>query len=186
MKEKKRRLFFLKFDHLRSGVEWHTMSHTYFCCNAHCPNGTTIHAMKCSGCLAAWYCGETCQKKDWPNHKTDCHAASEELLERELFAGIAKRLDRDCSSYPYEHFQRFMKHHSYRYSTRTTQEWIEDWLGGWYTEDRERKELLRQMFHANGLKWSLDAYPYCTWSELQSGNRFEKMTTFIKMSKALF
>ena len=28
--------------------------------------------MKCKGCLGIVYCGETCQKKDWPKHRNLC------------------------------------------------------------------------------------------------------------------
>jgi hypothetical protein len=64
---------------------------------------------------------------------------------------------------------------------------MEDWLNGWYTSDRERKEMLREMFQTNGLKWSLDAYQlYLEWTDDLKGNRFQKMAEFIKATKSLF
>lgn len=29
---------------------------------------------KCARCGHSWYCSRACQKKDWPLHKTVCHA----------------------------------------------------------------------------------------------------------------
>jgi len=163
------------------------MSHIYFCCNSNCPNGKNIHAMKCGGCETSWYCGETCQKADWPNHKFECRDVARIHLEKELFHIVAKTQDRDTDAYPFEHFQGFMKHQSYLYTPRTTQEWMEDWLSGWYTESRERKDMLRTLFHTNGMKWSLDAYVlYLRWSEIRNGNRYQKMKEFVKLSKSLF
>eukprot|EP00929_Paragymnodinium_shiwhaense_P081261 TRINITY_DN42495_c0_g1_i1.p1 TRINITY_DN42495_c0_g1~~TRINITY_DN42495_c0_g1_i1.p1 ORF type:complete len:188 (-),score=43.06 TRINITY_DN42495_c0_g1_i1:7-570(-) len=34
-------------------------------------------SVQCSRCKAAWYCGKNCQKRHWPNHRTDCGAASQ-------------------------------------------------------------------------------------------------------------
>lgn len=163
------------------------MSHTYFCCNSNCPNGQNIHALKCGGCETSWYCGETCQRLDWPNHRQECRVIARTNFEKQLFHIVATSLGLDIESYPFEHFQGFMKHHSYLYSPRTTQEWMEDWLSGWWNEDRERKEMLRNLFHTNGMKWSLDAYKlYLAWAENRNGNRYEKMKEFIRTSKPLF
>jgi len=163
------------------------MSHTYFCCNTACPNGNNLYAKKCGDCQASWYCSESCQKVDWPGHKTECRQVTQEHFENDLFHTIAARLDIDPLSHPFEHFKGFMKHHSWRYSKRTTQEWMEDWLSGWYNEDRERKEMLREMFQKNGMKWSSDAYTlYLKWADKRHGNRFDKMAEFIKLSKSLF
>ncbi|KXZ54373.1 hypothetical protein GPECTOR_5g452 [Gonium pectorale] len=38
---------------------------------------------RCGGCLAVWYCGEECQRKDWPRHAPECWA----LRGAELGAG---------------------------------------------------------------------------------------------------
>ena len=27
---------------------------------------------KCTGCYSAWFCGLDCQRKAWPDHKTQC------------------------------------------------------------------------------------------------------------------
>jgi hypothetical protein len=104
-----------------------------------------------------------------------------------MFASIGARLGRDTQTHTYEQFKDFMKHESHLYSKRTTQEYMEDWLNGWYTSDRERKEMLREMFQTNGLKWSLDAYQlYLEWTDDLKGNRFQKMAEFIKATKSLF
>ena len=53
--------------------------------------------------------------------------------------------------------------------------------------NRERKEMLRLMFQTNGLKWSVDAYQlYLDWTADLKGNRYQKMTEFIKATNALF
>lgn len=104
-----------------------------------------------------------------------------------MFASIGARLGRDTMTHTYEQFKDFMKRESHLYSTRTTQEYMEDWLNGWYTSDREKKEMLREMFQTNGLKWSSDAYQlYLEWTNDLKGNRFQKMTEFIKATKSLF
>ena len=70
---------------------------------------------------------------------------------------------------------------------RSLQEWMDDWLGGWYHENRERKEMLRSLFHKNGMKWSEDAYAlYLEWAERRPGNRYEKMTEYVKLSRDMF
>ena len=154
------------------------MSHSYFC--ASCSKSIAV-PLKCGGCFSSWYCNDKCQKADWPAHKAECKAATKEWLDRTLFGIVAARLGRDTQSYPFEHFQGFMKTRLDA-STRTTQEWMEDWFVG--LEDGERKHMLRGMFKAAGLPWSVDTYPlYITWSEGQPGNRFKKMSEFIKVMK---
>ena len=27
---------------------------------------------KCNGCYSTWYCGQKCQREDWPNHRDQC------------------------------------------------------------------------------------------------------------------
>ncbi len=165
------------------------MSHTYFCCNSNCPNNSNKvhHLMTCGRCRLSWYCDEVCQKADWPHHKIECRERAQEKAERDMFASIGARLGRDTQTHTYEQFKDFMKHESHLYSTRTTQEYMEDWLNGWYTSDREKKEMLREMFQTNGLKWSSDAYQlYLEWTNDLKGNRFQKMTEFIKATKSLF
>jgi hypothetical protein len=104
-----------------------------------------------------------------------------------MFTYIGARLGCDTQTHTYEQYMDFMKNESHRYPPRTTQEYIEDWLGGWYTPDRERKEMLRAMFQTNGLKWSLDAYKlYLEWTDDLKGNRYQKMAEFIRATKSLF
>jgi len=107
-------------------------------------------------------------------------------MERELLAIVAARLGVDITNYPYEHFQGFMKTRLDA-SRLTTQEWMEDWFTSWDNENWERKDMLRGLFKSAGLAWSPDAYTlYLQWSADRSGNRFEKMSEFIKMSRPLF
>jgi hypothetical protein len=76
---------------------------------------------------------------------------------------------------------------SHRYASRSIQEWMEDWLEGFYTEERERKETLRSLFQTNCLRWSNDAYTlYQSWSKDRQGNRYQKMTEFINVTEILF
>ena len=165
------------------------MSHSYFCCNSNCSNDTnnTTQLMTCGRCRYSWYCNEVCQKADWSYHKRECNERAQEKAEREMFASMGARLGRNTHVYTYEQFKDFMKNESHYYSKRTIQEYMEDWLDGWYSTDRERKETLREMFQKNGLKWSLDAYQlYLTWSDDLKGNRFQKMNEFIKATKMLY
>jgi len=143
--------------------------------------------MKCGGCETSWYCGKPCQQADWHNHKPECRDIARRHLEKELFHIIANSQGYDINEYPFDDFQEFMKHESHLYTPRTTQEWMEDWFGGWYKEERVRWEMLRNMFHNNGMKWSLDAYAlYRSWSETRNGNRCQKMKEFVKIAKPLF
>ena len=165
------------------------MSHTYFCCNSTCPNAsnTSHQLMTCGRCRLSWYCDGVCQKTDWPHHKSECRQQALQRAEKDLFASIGVRLGCDTDTHTYEQFKDFMVHESHLYTGRTTQEYIEDWLSGWYTDDRERKEMLRLMFQTNGLKWSLDAYQlYLDWTADLKGNRYQKMTEFIKATHSLF
>jgi hypothetical protein len=160
------------------------MSHIHFCC--HCSKALQGTALKCGGCFTSWYCNSTCQGKDWPNHKTTCKTETKNKMERELLAIVAARLGVDITNYPYEHFQGFMKTRLDA-SRLTTQEWMEDWFTSWDNENWERKDMLRGLFKSAGLAWSPDAYAlYIQWSADRSGNRFEKMSEFIKMSRSLF
>jgi len=144
--------------------------------------------MTCGRCRLSWYCNDVCQKADWPRHKHECRHHAQEKAEKDMFAFIGARLGCDTqTTHTYEQFMDFMKHESHLYSARTTQEYMEDWLGGWYTPDRERKEMLRAMFQTNGLKWSLDAYQlYLEWTADLNGNRYQKMVEFIKATHSLF
>ena len=156
------------------------MSHIHFC-----ENCSMTATKKCSRCMTTRYCGIECQREDWKSHQGLCNATVQDTVERSLFALIAVRLNKH--NLPYEHFKGFMKNQSYRYEKRTIQQWMEDWMSGWHTEERERKEMLRGMFAKNGLSWSVDAFPmYMTWAEGRAGNRFEKMTEFVKSVQALF
>jgi hypothetical protein len=165
------------------------MTHSYFCCNSACPNSTnaTLSLMTCGRCRLSWYCDGVCQKADWPRHKQECRQQAHEKAEKDMFTYIGARLGCDTQTHTYEQYMDFMKNESHRYPPRTTQEYIEDWLGGWYTPDRERKEMLRAMFQTNGLKWSLDAYKlYLEWTDDLKGNRYQKMAEFIRATKSLF
>lgn len=143
--------------------------------------------MTCGRCRYSWYCDEICQKADWPHHRTECRERAQEKAERILFANIGERLGRDTQTHTYEQFKDFIQHESHLYSARTIQEYMEDWLGGWYTPDRERKEMLREMFQLHDLKWSQDAYQlYLEWADDLNGNRHQKMKEFIKATKSLF
>lgn len=51
------------------------------CRNMNCPNQQGEHAkelpygiLKCSRCMAVWYCSKECQKADWPIHKLICQS----------------------------------------------------------------------------------------------------------------
>ena len=160
------------------------MSHTHFCC--HCSKALQGIPLMCGGCFTSWYCNTKCQGNDWINHKPACKTEAKNKLERELLAIVATRLGFDAMNYPYEHFQGFMKTRLDA-SRLTVQEWMENWLTGWNTENVERKDMLRGLFQSAGLSWSPDAYTlYLQWSEDRNGNRFEKMSEFIKMSRTLF
>jgi hypothetical protein len=160
------------------------MSHVHFCC--HCSQSIQGNVLKCGGCFTSWYCNATCQGNDWPKHKAECKVETKTKLERQLLTIVAKRLGFHPENYPYEHFQGFMKTRLDA-SRLTVQEWMEDWFTGWHTEERERKDMLRGLFKAAGLCWSPDVYTlYLQWSEEREGNRFEKMSEFIKMSRTLF
>lgn len=114
-------------------------------------------------------------------HKAACKVATNEWLDRTLFGIVAARVGRDVSSYPFEHFQGFMKTRLDA-STRSVGEWMEDWFLG--LEDGDRKNKLRGLFKKEGLTWSVDMYPlYVAWSEGRPGNRYEKMNEFIKVMK---
>jgi hypothetical protein len=88
----------------------------------------------------------------------------------------------------YQQFNHFMENESYLYPSRTIQEWMEDWLEGWKTTGRDTKELLRDVFHKNGLKWSADVYPlYQEWVEDRStNNQYLDMNAFMKVAKSFF
>lgn len=166
-----------------------TMPHTYFCCNSTCPNDSNgkRHLMTCGRCRLSWYCDGVCQKADWPRHKHECREQAQEKAERDMFASIGARLGRDTMTHTYKQFKDFMVHESHLYAARTTQEYMEDWLSGWYTSERERKEILRLMFQEKGMKWSSDAYQlYLEWTADLKGNRYQKMTEFIKATNSLF
>ena len=130
----------------------HNMSHSYYC--AACSASIDV-PLKCGGCFASWYCDDECQKADWPAHKADCKVAAKEWLDRTLFGIVAARLGRNVQSHPFEHFQGFMKTRLDA-STRTKQEWMEDWFVG--LEDGDRKHMLRGMFKAAGLPWSVRSW----------------------------
>ena len=142
------------------------MSHTYFCYYSKCANPTGTPTKKCSRCQNTRYCSEACHMADWSNHKEECLLAAQERLKKQLYEQIVHRHGLELMNYPYEHFQGFMKHHSFNHNRRTLQEWMEDWLGGWYNDERERKEMLRSMFHQNQLKWSEDAYVPVSYTHL--------------------
>ncbi|KAI6092013.1 hypothetical protein F4821DRAFT_279443 [Hypoxylon rubiginosum] len=36
--------------------------------------GVGVAIKLCGGCKSRSFCGTTCQRKDWPSHKKDCHA----------------------------------------------------------------------------------------------------------------
>ena len=129
------------------------------------------------------YCSQDCQHAVWKEHKAECGKKTAERLERELFACVSKRVGRDAEQYPFENFKGFMKHQAHLHEKRTVAEWMEDWL----LNDMERTMLLRGIFHKNGLKWSVDAYTlYVAWAEGRTGNRFEKMTAFVKATRWMF
>lgn len=44
----------------------------YYCETAGC----TTRLKLCAGCSVARYCSKGCQKKDWPDHRQDCHHLS--------------------------------------------------------------------------------------------------------------
>jgi len=154
------------------------MSHLFFCGACSEPA-----VSKCGGCMEVRYCSQDCQHAVWEEHKAECGKKTAERLERELFACVCARVGRDANQYPFENFKGFMKHQAHLHDKRTVQEWMEDWLLG----DMERKMLLRGIFHKNGLKWSVDAYTlYVAWAEGRTGNRFEKMTAFVKATRWMF
>ena len=163
------------------------MSHTFFCCHDNCPTTNNTDIKKCGGCLNSWYCSTACQKADWKFHKAECNIITRSYFDQELFRIVADRLGCDTDTYTFDQFQNFMVFESHLYPTRSIQEWMEDWLNGFYTEDRERKDTLRTMFHQHGLNWSNDAYTlYQSWSLQRAGTRYEKMKEFIKLSCVLF
>lgn len=162
------------------------MSHTFFCNYSKCPTPLGANK-KCSRCQNTRYCSDACHIADWPEHKETCRETARDFLKQQLYAHVVARHGLDLNHYPYVHFEGFMKHLSEQYEKRTLQEWMDDWLGGWYTENRERKELLRSLFQKNNMKWSQDAYDvYDAWALCRPGNRYEKMTEFIRMSREMF
>lgn len=159
-------------------------SHLHFCQNDECNETKT---KKCAGCQSSWYCSMECQKVDWPNHKAECKEIQQDRLAVKLYTQIAASMGKSVSNYPYEQFKQFYKIRPIIPHRMTLGEWMEDWLEGWYTYDRERKQLLRSVFHANGLVWSSDVYPYyAEWSKGRSENRYEKMMAFVKETRFMF
>ena len=155
------------------------MSHLFFCGACSEPA-----VSKCGGCMEVRYCSQECQHAVWEEHKFECGKKTAERLERELFACVRERLGREADQYPFENFKGFMKTQAHLLEKRTMQEWMEDWF---LYDDMERKTMLRGLFHKNGLKWSVDAYTlYVAWADGREGNRFEKMTAFIKATRRLF
>jgi hypothetical protein len=127
--------------------------------------------------MEARYCSQACQQAEWVEHKAECEKKTAARLERALFDCVCARLGQEAS---FEDFKEFMKHADEK---RTVQEWMEDWL----LDNSERKAMLRGLFHKKGLKWSADAYMlYEEWEEGRAGNRFEKMTAFIKATRWMF
>ncbi|XP_072038667.1 uncharacterized protein [Amphiura filiformis] len=50
------------------------------CSNSQCgENGPARKFLECSGCVGTWYCGKSCQKEDWLNHKSSCKGHGEEV-----------------------------------------------------------------------------------------------------------
>jgi hypothetical protein len=159
------------------------MSHLHFCQNESCDASKT---KKCAGCYSTWYCSTECQQVDWPNHKTECKEIQQDRLAVKLYTQIAESMGRDVANYPYEEFKKFLKNQPTN-DRMTLGDWMEDWLEGWYTYDRERKQLLRSVFLAKGLIWSSDVYPFYTeWAKNRSGNRYEKIMGFVKETGFLF
>ena len=162
-----------------------TMSHIHFCQNENC--NTSSKTKKCAGCQSSWYCSMECQKVDWPNHKAECKEIQQDRLAVKLYTQIALRMGKDVANYPYEQFKQFYKIRPVIQNRMTLGDWMEDWIEGWYTYDRERKQLLRSVFLSNGLVWSSDVYPfYSEWSNNRSGNRYEKIMTFVKETRFMF
>ena len=173
-----------KIDTVADDKKSSTMSHVHFCQNESCNESKT---KKCSGCYSSWYCSTECQLADWPNHKAECKEIQQDRLAVKLYTQIADSMGKDIANYPYEQFKQFYKIRPTITHRMSLGDWMEDWLEGWYTYDRERKQLLRSVFLANGLVWSSDVYPYYSnWCKNRSGNRYEKMMEFVKETRFMF
>ncbi len=65
----------------------HPVSHTRSDCFwASCPNKnqSNLKVLRCAKCKSAFYCGTSCQKKDWKRHKIECWSPNKsEQIEQE-------------------------------------------------------------------------------------------------------
>lgn len=153
-------------------LEWITNKTTM--CD-HCEGGITLYA--CRGCRIARYCNEECQRADWLNHKSFCKGIFP------LFEQICIRLNKDPEEY--RSFADYMLGRDQM--DRSISQWIEDWLDGPYSEDVQRRLLLREQWEIRGKLWTPDVFPlYKTWSHGKEGSRYQKMMMFIKAFRNLF
>lgn len=148
------------------------------------PSCRQIAQRKCGGCRMVSYCDTNCQREDWSSHKRRCALHSKGA--RRLFEQIAERLNRSADTYPFEDFQAYVEERPIG-DTASLQEYMEDWLEGPFTDITARKKLLRRLFAEKGLSWSQEVFPmYVEWAENQTGNRFQKMLSFIHEHRMLF
>lgn len=139
-----------------------------------CLAETKVYA--CRGCRIAHYCNEACQRHDWQKHRSFCKGIIP------LFEQLCIRLNRGLDQY--QHFADYMRGRD-RMEYPMIQ-WMEDWLEGPYSEDVQRKRMLRKMVENEGKAWSSDVFSlYTTWSYGKEGNRYQKMTAFIKSFRDL-
>ncbi|XP_072038618.1 uncharacterized protein [Amphiura filiformis] len=65
-----------QWRHISECVEWRPKQ----CSNAKC--GIVSGQLKeCTACCDAWYCGETCQRQHWKDHKPSCQKRTQEIRE---------------------------------------------------------------------------------------------------------